>query len=304
MENILPIVQREFPPHPAIHNKKEIQQVLSNRADFLQGKVYNWQGKYYLYVYNKVSWQKAQQICRYLGGHLVTINTPEEENFLWSFVAPDSKLWIGIKPYAPKWQNTETLSYSNWPIYAGKTVDTAGTVLTANTQDRHTIWLAQQEKTPLRFICEWGKQQKLLPKNVKRHKIYSFTKENYTSAKVVQVQYSNQMNGSVVLRYRNTSKLLTPFDINKYIKDYHFFYASVSMPGLVEGKGESIIHIKVNGSFVKKNYALNNRVLQTQILNIDSFIHNGENNIEIHLANSHNVYFLKEFHIYAIKRTE
>ncbi|BBM84171.1 protein kinase domain-containing protein [Candidatus Uabimicrobium amorphum] len=303
-EDVLPIAQREFPPHPAIRSKKEIQQVLSSRADSLQGKVYNWQGKYYLYVYNKVSWKKAQQICRYLGGHLVTINAPEEENFLLSFIPPSSPLWIGIRPNADKWQNKEILSYSNWPIYSGKDLETTGTVLTTNTQDKHTIWSAQEEKTPLRFICEWGKQQKILPKNVKRHKIYSFVKKNYTAAKVVQVTYSDQMQGSVVFRYRNTSKLLTSFSINKYIKDYQFFYASVSMPGLVEGKGESVIHIKVNDSFLQKNYVLSNRILQTQIFNIDSFIHNGENSIEIHLANSQYVYFLKEFHIYAIKRTK
>ena len=74
-------------------------------------------GHTYYYVNRKSTWYEAKYFSEKMGGHLVTITSAAENNFLSSFVG-DQTVWIGLTDEASegtwKWVNGEGFSYSNW----------------------------------------------------------------------------------------------------------------------------------------------------------------------------------------------
>lgn len=81
-----------------------------------------------------VSWAEAQAACSTRGGHLATVNSAEENAFLFSLVSGDSAFWVidafnnGLGPWLGGFQATgaaepgggwgwvtgEPFSYTNW----------------------------------------------------------------------------------------------------------------------------------------------------------------------------------------------
>ena len=54
---------------------------------------------YELITNTKVSWQHAEEKCTSRGGHLVYINSDQEQTFVQSFMKshyPDHAVWIGL----------------------------------------------------------------------------------------------------------------------------------------------------------------------------------------------------------------
>lgn len=86
-------------------------------------------GHIYYRIDHASNWIEAEEYCKLLGGHLVTINDKEENEFIKSFVSDGSKdrYWIGVynpaKTHTPKWVSGEALEYDNWaegePSYSG-----------------------------------------------------------------------------------------------------------------------------------------------------------------------------------------
>ena len=62
-------------------------------------------GHFYEFLTTPSTWEEANSIGTILGGHLVTLNSQEETNFLNSFMNLDY-VWMGL------WQNTESPFYS------------------------------------------------------------------------------------------------------------------------------------------------------------------------------------------------
>ena len=78
-------------------------------------------GHAYLYVAMAATWTTAKANCEALGGHLVTINSAEENAFVASLFST-GKAWIGatdaVLEGAFVWNNGEPVTYTNW--YAGE----------------------------------------------------------------------------------------------------------------------------------------------------------------------------------------
>lgn len=73
-------------------------------------------GHFYLYCTEKAKWDTAKSKCLTRGGHLVSITSKEENDFVGSLVKGKSAVWIGFyKPVdAWKWTNLERADYLNW----------------------------------------------------------------------------------------------------------------------------------------------------------------------------------------------
>ncbi|MBR0373052.1 MAG: C-type lectin domain-containing protein [Mogibacterium sp.] len=83
-----------------------------------------WNGHYYKLVDRPGYWTDAEQSCRGMGGHLVTITSPEEQAFIESLIENDGTLyhyWIGATDREVegtfRWVTGEVIdenSYTHW----------------------------------------------------------------------------------------------------------------------------------------------------------------------------------------------
>lgn len=84
-----------------------------NGAEEVSDDVFN--GHRYRYYEGDITWTEARAMCQSLGGHLVTINSPEEQAFIQAKY-PGTTGWIGA--YGDEngwsWVTGENWSYTNW----------------------------------------------------------------------------------------------------------------------------------------------------------------------------------------------
>lgn len=72
------------------------------------------------HVYSKFTWEEAEAYCESVGGHLVTITSQEEMNFiineLMNNTTNENCYWIGLQRNGDswKWITGEEFSYQNW----------------------------------------------------------------------------------------------------------------------------------------------------------------------------------------------
>ncbi|MBE5926025.1 MAG: hypothetical protein E7270_03585 [Lachnospiraceae bacterium] len=79
--------------------------------------VKSFKGHYYLYVSDVVDAGKAEFQADLKGGHLVTINSKAENEFVAEQVVTEGDIWLGAKKNAKgnwKWITGEKFSYKNW----------------------------------------------------------------------------------------------------------------------------------------------------------------------------------------------
>ncbi len=125
-------------------------------------------GRSYKVYTTKMTWEQAKDYCQSLGGHLVTITSAEEQDFVSNLVIKtDLACWIGA--YASgttfKWVTDEPFSYTNWDdgepsrnynssdepyvgIYANNTATSYSTTGKWNDFSANT-------GTVKGFVCEW-----------------------------------------------------------------------------------------------------------------------------------------------------
>ena len=63
----------------------------------LRGMAAQYQGHRYLFIPKFSGWDDARALCERLGGHLLTITTKEENNFIASLFPGGSWFWIGLR---------------------------------------------------------------------------------------------------------------------------------------------------------------------------------------------------------------
>ncbi len=75
-------------------------------------------GHTYYYFTEPMTWYEAKKLCENLGGHLVTINSAEENAYLYDLIDPSRSVWIGAtdrdKEGTFSWVTGEPFSYENW----------------------------------------------------------------------------------------------------------------------------------------------------------------------------------------------
>ena len=88
-------------------------------CDASVGLTYAPDGRVYELYDNALSWEEAKAHCESLGGHLVTINSAEENELVHSMISDDSRIaWIGAyfdtETGAWRWVTDEEFDYTNW----------------------------------------------------------------------------------------------------------------------------------------------------------------------------------------------
>jgi len=77
-----------------------------------------YEGHAYFYSTASLSWEDARDSAALIGGHLVSISSAGENNFVAANVAGGELAWIGLNDASNEgsfvWQNNESMGYSNW----------------------------------------------------------------------------------------------------------------------------------------------------------------------------------------------
>ncbi|MBQ9404114.1 MAG: hypothetical protein IJU15_03945 [Synergistaceae bacterium] len=123
---------------------------------FTQSGIFS--GHHYTVLHDYTEWRLAIQKCKELGGHIVTINSEEENNFICSLIElrhPASDCWIGAIKTKDKeyweWQNGEPFVFSKLkPGHLGKEHDYFMYI-------RNKEWYSWSADSYGKgyYICEW-----------------------------------------------------------------------------------------------------------------------------------------------------
>ncbi len=131
-------------------------------------------GHYYQYYTNTMTWQNAQAACEKLGGHLVAINSQNEQTFLENYLSykdgnsPQGKYMIGMHRNITgldKWVTGESVTYTNWgkdePDNLGQRQNTVifnngGTLGYGGSSYQITFgqWDDDNDSS-YKYVCEW-----------------------------------------------------------------------------------------------------------------------------------------------------
>ncbi|GHU87270.1 hypothetical protein FACS1894202_01270 [Clostridia bacterium] len=163
-----------------------------------------------------VDWKSAKEFCEQTGGHLVTITSAGEQEFVEKMKKPSDKKWFWIgatcedKPGTWTWVTGEKWSYSNWD--AGEPNYSNGTELYAATDMRRGYrwndimnsggysegdWLVYGG-----FICEWDTAKVEEIPTVDVSTASSWAKESITTADKLKLVTSELTNGYQVATTR------------------------------------------------------------------------------------------------------
>lgn len=109
-------------------------------------------GHYYKYYSNKLTWSNAKTYCENLGGHLATLTTAEENSFVQTSVYSGA-CWIGATDEATEgtwvWVTGEPWSYTNWK---------SGEPNNDSNEDYLELtsgWNDNKGSATMGFVCEW-----------------------------------------------------------------------------------------------------------------------------------------------------
>ncbi|UCG03870.1 MAG: lamin tail domain-containing protein [Candidatus Heimdallarchaeota archaeon] len=171
------------PGNPIFHPTLDIQTMLfadinqdnttelwiggSNRSNTLitHGGVFFKGNEYKLFTESK-TWGEAKAACESLGGHLVTITSQEENDFVQSLAgwrahiglyepSPGNWVWITGEPYGP---------YTNWgggqPSNSGGVEDYAEIMM-----DLNGVWNDIADYHVRQYVCEWEKEKTFVKTN-------------------------------------------------------------------------------------------------------------------------------------------
>ena len=118
----------------------------------------------YSFYNEPVTWYDAKTLCENLGGHLVAIESAEENAFLYSLIGADTNAWIGATDRDSEgaflWITGDALSYSNWVTgqpdnWQGVNEGSENYVQISGGHGGQ--WNDNQSCQPLPFLCEFDR---------------------------------------------------------------------------------------------------------------------------------------------------
>ncbi|WP_372366753.1 protein kinase [Candidatus Uabimicrobium sp. HlEnr_7] len=299
------------------HSVDKNQILLNWKNDILQklkkqklehSDFYTYQKHHYMIIKTPTSWEKADIICRSLGGYLTTITDLEESNFVMSIVNRGKEYWIGLKREINestfKWVTKEELLFKNWSIIHRKPKETRSKkvnfVKMTIELDNSCSWLYQKTtNTQPFFICEWGKNRKAVTGHG-RNVIARFSASS-NKIKAINMEYPRNLEfwNKHFIRIRSIGKQHHfVFEANSDINDNVIFMLR-NFSGMSNGKSKTYIDINLNGRVLRKKYAVIYQNAHAEYLNVSDYIKKGKNKLSISMhRDSRTIYFIKEIVIY------
>lgn len=135
----------------------------SSKVRIIPSEAQKWNGNYYMVYEDSMEWDEAEKQCEAMGGHLVTITTSGEQNFINSLELECTDYWMGGTDVDVegkwRWITGEDWQYENWHE---KQPDNDMQI--ENYLALVTSWDNEWNDVPvegatgdLGFICEWEK---------------------------------------------------------------------------------------------------------------------------------------------------
>jgi hypothetical protein len=109
----------------------------------------------YVLIRDGAPWHVAKRICEEMGGHLATINSPREEEFLLKFCTTNNiPCWVGA---------TDEVEEGKWIWVDGTIADSKKFSLDNYSNAEHSLFFSQDIRTfadlycgtRLSYVCEW-----------------------------------------------------------------------------------------------------------------------------------------------------
>ena len=116
--------------------------------------------KYEYYDYS-ISWKQAESICNLKGGHLVTITSQEEQNFVNNLISdhPQNCVWAGATDEIVEdnwmWVTGEIFSYTNWAPNEPNNTNSSENFLHLNEKGKWNDINENGDSFKFGFICEY-----------------------------------------------------------------------------------------------------------------------------------------------------
>lgn len=124
---------------------------------------------YYQLYPLRLTWEEAEEYFEQIGGHLATISSQEENDFLFEYIKSLGYPSAFFGAFCEKWDgnwswvNGEDFRYSNWT--AGQPAPDLGTnyytLFSVDTQDGTWTNDSPQNKETIPFLCEWDTKQEM-----------------------------------------------------------------------------------------------------------------------------------------------
>ena len=125
-------------------------------------KVYLYGGHMYAVYAGPATWTEAEAYCENLGGHLATITSQGEQNFMEEYVlAADiaPRYWIGgyseSYPFDFQWVTGEEFNYTNWGDGEPNFSSELHIEIYGNYSGWYGYWNNYPNKIQNSFLCEW-----------------------------------------------------------------------------------------------------------------------------------------------------
>lgn len=130
-------------------------------------RIYAFNGNKYKIFNESISWQEAREKCESLGGHLATITSKAESDFIQSFANEERSYWIGGTDDGSEgiwhWVTGEAFTFTNWNAGEPNNFDGKEHYLEFNGGSGQGRW-NDTENVPLDseggryYICEWDNE--------------------------------------------------------------------------------------------------------------------------------------------------
>ena len=126
----------------------------------------------YLYIKQRKTWHEARDYCASFGGHLVTIQVPSENKFVYDLAIDNTQTgtWLGATDEENEgtwiWVTGEPWTYSNWeksfPEPEPNNKHSGEIILNADFMAFHfwdKTWTDWSDEQNWYFVCEWESAQ-------------------------------------------------------------------------------------------------------------------------------------------------
>ncbi|KAI6175880.1 hypothetical protein M3Y97_00738000 [Aphelenchoides bicaudatus] len=140
-------------------NPVDVQLRLLTVMNLMQQKWDLYSGHWYKLFEIELMWIPAENFCRELGGHLVSIKDAAENDFIHK-LRKKNNIWIGLNkvnrregPY--EWSDGLEINYLNWDSSQPNEPE-VDCVYMAYAQEKHGTWFdySCHAKIPQYFVCE------------------------------------------------------------------------------------------------------------------------------------------------------
>ena len=240
---------------------------VNNRPAHVPADAVEFNGNYYKVFGTSMNWHEAKTYCESLGGHLVTITSQEEQDFVAELINEESLegYWLGAKTTIDgkwEWITGEHFDYThdlspNVPInnyglmIYSKTAQ--WTSFMCNSQTIFNFGCGSGSPSPIGFICEWGELQPSEDNTREYNFLYPVSQE-----KTVPEGYTGIYTAQDLDNIRNnlSGKFILMNDIDLSVYPNWIPVGSSSQPfiGILDGNGYIIRDLQINRDLSSVGY--------------------------------------------------